>query len=63
MMNLVNEYIDQFQLAEAMDSVGYPNEEEVEHLIRLGNDLGELIALDAQEKELRDSEVELWISM
>ena len=63
MMNLVNEYIDQFQLVEAMNSIGYPNDEEVEHLIRLGNDVGELIALDTQEKELRDSEVELWTSM
>lgn len=60
MMNLVNEYIDQWQLVEAMNSIGYPNDEEVEHLIRLGNDVGELIALDAQEKELRDSEVELF---
>lgn len=60
MMNLVNEYIDQFQLVEAMESEGYPCDQEVEHLIRLGNDLGELIALDTQEKELRDSEVELF---
>lgn len=60
MMSLVNGYIDQWQLVEAMNSEGYPNEPEVEHLVELGNELGELIALDTHEKELRDSEVELF---
>jgi len=51
MVELINEYIDQFQLVEAMESEGYPCEKEVEHLIRLGNEVGELIALDAQVRQ------------
>jgi hypothetical protein len=60
MMKLVNDYIDQHQLVEAMESEDYPCDKEVEHLIRIGNELGELIALDSQERELRKSEEVLY---
>lgn len=59
MVELINEYIDQWQLVEAMNSENYPCHEEVEHLIHLGNDLGELIALDRLAKEEREIEMDL----
>jgi hypothetical protein len=51
MMELVNEYIDQCQLVEAMEEEACWDHAEVEYLVRLGNDVGEMIALDSQVKQ------------
>lgn len=53
MVELINEYLDQRQLVEAMQEINYPHKEELTHLIRLGGRVGELIALDRKEKQLR----------
>jgi len=57
MVELINEYIDQHQLVEAMESVDYPRDEEEEYLIQLGNKVGELIHLDRKMKKMRKQSI------
>lgn len=46
MIELINEYIDQWYLVEAMRETRYYDEEEEILLVKLGNKVGDLIALN-----------------
>lgn len=53
-VELINEYLEQRQMVEAMESINYPHEEELVYLIKLGGKVGELMALDRKEKQIRE---------
>ena len=57
MVELINEYIEQHQLVEAMESIDYPRDAEEEYLIKLGNEIGEFIHLDRKAKKMRKQSI------